>query len=209
MADGVLVMEEEKECTECKKTKLLTEFTKSTKIKSGRRSVCKKCNNITAQKFRKTKKGLITSIYSHQCWTSKRRGHQPPSYSCQELYEFAILSTKFNKLYNEWAFFGYKRSISPSFDRGDDYLGYSFENFNAWMPWKDNRAKAHSDMRSGINNKISKAVISTNILTGVERRFYSMASASRSLGITATRISACCLNKYGYKSVGGYTWKYK
>ena len=28
------------------------------------------------------------------------------------------------------------------------------------------------------------------------------------LGISHSAISACCKNKYGYKSAGGYIWKY-
>lgn len=39
--------------------------------------------------------------------------------------------------------------------------------------------------------------------------FASIKEASKKLNINASNISGCCLNRYGFKTAGGYKWAYK
>lgn len=38
--------------------------------------------------------------------------------------------------------------------------------------------------------------------------YYGSLEASRKTGISAAHIGSCCRNEYGYKTAGGYQWKY-
>ena len=43
----------------------------------------------------------------------------------------------------------------------------------------------------------------------VVTEFYGCVEASQITGISKSRITGCCLGYYGYKTAGGYQWKYK
>lgn len=60
----------------------------------------------------------------------------------------------------------------------------------------------------GKNNPTSKSVL--QIKKGVIVAEYgSIQEAERITGLNHSHISACCRGRYGYKTVGGYQWKYK
>lgn len=200
-------MLQEKKCSTCKEVKPAKAFDKDSSEKYKLKGRCKGCRRKERIAYRRTKKGLISDIYCSQKATSKKREHSPPTYTLEELREFALGSLEFNKLYEDWAASDYDRWMVPSFDRDDDYKGYSFENFNKWMPWKNNRIKGLNDRKKGINNKASKAVMGTHLVTGEATLFYSISEAGRQTGIDFRNISACCLGKA--RSAGGYVWKYK
>lgn len=57
-----------------------------------------KLRNIWRKEYRKTKKGLIEKIYDGQCYTSKTRGHNPPSYTKRELEIWVVNQSLVNKV---------------------------------------------------------------------------------------------------------------
>lgn len=209
MHDGLyfLVMETKKKCSKCGTPKILYYFYKDKSTKDGHTGWCKDCCKKIDLARKRTKEGLVSIMYYNQCRHSERRGHLLPSYTKEELIYFAIDSIEFNNLYSNWVASGYNKMLSPSFDRKDDYKGYSFENFNKWMTWKDNKKKGEVDIRKGINNKNSSTVIAINITTQEEIEYFSISEADRKTGIDFRNISACCIGKR--QSAGGYKWKYK
>ena len=201
-------------CTECKEWKSEKEFPENKKKRSGLKSSCKACNRERARAYRHTKEGLITTIYSNQKQNSKNRVKDcsPPNYTRQELLQKALSSQIFNRLYDEWVVSGYRKELTPSFDRERDDEGYSFNNLNRWMTWKENNQKGNRDIR---NNKLKhgpnpqKAIIGIHIITGEVIEFHSACEAKRQTGINNKNISSCCLNRKRFKSAGGYKWKFK
>lgn len=157
-------------------------------------------------RYRRTLRGKIYNIYDSQIVNSKTRGHEPPSYSKQEFYDWCINSVKFLKLFKRWESSNYKKELSPSIDRKNDYLPYSFKNIHV-CTWKENFDKGHSDRKVGINNKQNKAVLQFDLDGNFIKEFHSLSEASRKLNISAGDICRCCNLKR--KTAGSYKWKYK
>lgn len=153
----------------------------------------------------KTKHDLITRIFYNQKYHSIHRNHHPPTYTKQELLSFALKSDKFNELFKQWKTNGYQKMLTPSFDRKDDYSGYSLENFNKWCTWQENFDRGHYDRKAGINNKQNISVVSINKTTNKLMWFHSMMEANRQTGISQGSISSCCSNKKN--SAGGCYWE--
>lgn len=61
------------------------------------------------------------------------------------------------------------------------------------------------------NNRLdkSKPVIQYSLSGEYLCEYPSVAEAERQTGIRNQQISGCCNNKYGFKTAGGYIWKYK
>ena len=160
-------------------------------------------------KYRKTKRGVVSTIYHSQLSHSKIRGHDPPEYNFNELYEFAISNNSFHELYTNWVKSDYEKMIKPSFDRDDDEKPYSFDNFNCWMSWQENYDKAMKDMRDGklINgHKAQIPVTGIHLITGEKTSFVSMSQAAREVGTRHCHISESCSGIR--KQAGNHIWNY-
>ena len=187
-----------KKCITCNKEKQLSDF-------NYPRNECKKCKNIKNAAYRKTKKGLIASKYSCQIVTSRKRNHDKPDYTVDELQEWALNQDIFHKLFKSWEMSGYEKMLVPSFDRTDDYQGYSLDRLQI-MTWQENKDKGHNDARNGINNKKSKSVIQFSKDGERITEHYSMYRACRVTGIIRENIRACCKGRR--KTAGGFKWSY-
>lgn len=55
---------------------------------------------------------------------------------------------------------------------------------------------------------LSKSVIQYTLNMEVVAIFPSIGEAARQTGVLKTNISACCKGKYGFKSPGGFIWRY-
>jgi len=192
-------------CRKCKKYKDKSNFYKS-KYSRGVLSECIICTKKTQLKNYRSINGLTGKIYRTQKATSKRRGHKLPDYTLIELRKWILIQPNFYKLYNDWIESVYSTNLIPSCDRLDDYKPYTLSNLRL-VTWKINNDKGRNDMRNGINNKNSKAVIQFNKSGDTIKEYYSIAQAKRETGINDTHISLNCLNKR--ISAGGFVWKYK
>ena len=197
-----------KKCLKCGELKSINEFGNHKKNKDKLRCECKVCNNKRAKDYLHTKNGLINLIYLSQKESSKRRSHNSPTYTKQELKDWLFSQELFNKLFNDWKKSGFEKMLSPSVDRKNDYKGYSFDNIQL-MTWNENKNKGHSDILNGINKKTSKAIIGINKKTGKRVEFRSAKEAQRKIGVHQGHISSCCLKIKGYESSGGYKWEFK
>ena len=198
-----------KTCNKCKTTKELSEFFKNKNKKDGYSYHCKSCQKTAVRNYNKTKIGVISQIYSGQKLSSKRRGHNPPTYTKQELSDWLMNDWLFDLLYTNWVNCGYITDIRPSVDRLDDIKGYTFSNIQI-MTWGENRAKGSADMRSGkmiVKSNPQKSVLQYSKNGEFIKVFISVSEAERMTDIAHQGISKCCNNIY--KSTGGFIWKFK
>lgn len=197
-----------RKCSECGHIKDIDEFYFNKNGAGGRLNICKTCHKKKHREYRHSRKGVVAQMLSHQRHSSKARQHEPPLYSLDELRGWVHSQDNWESLYVSWVTSGFLKDLKPSTDRLNDYRGYMLDNMRL-VTWRENIDKMSADRISGANNKISKAVVGTNIDTGEIIEFYSARSAARSIGVAQGGISGCCLNKPKYKTAGGYTWKFK
>ncbi len=155
------------------------------------------------KRWRRSITGVLNKSYSSQVRNSIVRGHKPPTYSLDELTEFAISNPEFHILYNLYKNSGFDTELRPSFDRLNDYEGYSLSNIQI-STWGENRRRIHRDKINGINNKISKEVMQFTKDMSFIMSYYSVGKAYRDTGIL--HIAECASGNR--KSAGGFIWKY-
>ena len=80
------------------------------------------------QKYRKTKKGVLTNMYQHM------KNRHKISFSLKEFQDRFISDKKFIRIYNEWVKSGYDKQFKPSLDRIDNKKEYTQEN-TQMMSW--------------------------------------------------------------------------
>ena len=180
------------------------ETRKSRKI-TFKRNSCKECGKKYLKNYYKTKDGLISKIYGHQVQNSKKRGHNKPAYSKQELKDWLYSKEKFHVIFNNWVNSGYEKELIPSIDRKDDYKGYSFNNIQI-TTWFVNNSKAHNDRKNCINNKGSKSVDKLTLNGDYVCSYKSMSEAYRDTDAKVGHISECCNGNR--KQVKGFKWRY-
>ncbi len=147
--------------------------------------------------YNKTKRGIINRVYNHQKSSSKIRGHNPPDYTFDELYEWVIFQSNFKELYNNWVKNGYQKDFTPSIDRLDESKGYSFNNIQL-VTWKENYMKeAEKNKR-----KVNQYTINGKYV----RTWGSIKEASENLSINHASISCVCYFKN--KTAGGFVWRF-
>ena len=200
-------MKTAKQCTKCKTIKKLSAFNKGNQYIDGLRYYCRLCEKIKSQHYRHSKEGIITSIYGNQRESSRRRGHDMPTYTKKELREWLYSQKKFHILYDNWKRLDYQKMYIPSVDRKEDAIGYTMSNIQL-MTWGENNIKGNIDMRSGklINgSKPQKPVIQLTKYGEFIEEYISIIEADRQTGVNFANISKCCMGKR--KSAGGFIWR--
>ena len=193
-----------KQCTRCNIVKDLSEYYKRNGGKN-KNSYCKSCNSEVSKQYLRTKDGLVSKIYGAQILSSKRRGHNAPTYTKKELKHWLFSQKKFHVLYDNYQRLDYQKDYLPSVDRKDDYIGYTMDNIQL-MTWKENNEKNTRDIKAGINNKLSKGVIQLTKDLEFVSLYYSVHQASRETGISRANIGICCQEKR--RTAGGFVWRY-
>ena len=157
------------------------------------------------KRLARSKKEAITRIYCNQKNNSKRRGHNPPTYSKQDLKDWLYSSEKFHHLFHLWENSNYDPSLRVSIDRVDDSLPYSMGNIQV-STWGENNSKGNCHRKNGTIKSQNKEV--EQVFDGVVvATYHSMSEAERQTGIPNSSISQCCNNKCTH--AGGYEWKFK
>lgn len=196
-----------KKCKKCEQVKSLEDFSKSVGHKDGYANICKACVVLRNQEYWRTPYGRISQIRAVQTVSSKGRGHIKPTYTQNELFDWAI-DNGLLTLHAAWQASGYVQDLSPSADRLDPMQGYSLNNLRL-VTWKENNEKAYADRKSCKHVTKQCQRIEQLSLAGIHVAFYdSIASAARAVGAVRTNINAMCKGRPTIKSVGGYLWRY-
>lgn len=190
-------------CTKCKK--LTNDFSPDRRRKDSLQSQCRKCKREANSRYLKTKEGLLSRIYSQQKKTSKKRGHNLPSYSRKELTNWVFSQKIFDSIYKNWKDSGYCVDLVPSLDRINSYKSYTLDNIQI-VTWEQNRKNYYSDCKNGVYNKQAKKVFQYDLDGNFIKEHYSIKEASRRTKCGFGSISNCCSGRS--KTSGGYIWKW-
>ena len=129
-----------KECNKCHITKSRNEFGIDNTINDGLRRCCKCCKRKSDVAYKRTLNGFIRATLAKQKYSSKKRGHNAPEYTFEELEKYLLTDSNFTNLFKCWELSSYRKELTPSLDRINPYLPYTLNNIQV-MTWRENDAK--------------------------------------------------------------------
>lgn len=157
-------------------------------------------------KYKRSKKGLLGRIYADQRMICRKKDRNLPTYTLEELREWAYSQHKFHTLYDNWKRLDYQKKYRPSCDRIDDTISYTMANIQL-MTWGENEAKARADIKSGKLKQRQKAVKQYTIDGEFLAEYHAILEATRQTNVHRNTIVWVCEGKR--KTAGGFTWRYK
>lgn len=158
----------------------------------------------TREKYRRSPDGLLRRMFARQKASSKQRDHQPPSYSFEELKQWAY-NNGFNRVYTNWKKNNFKKGLTPSIDRLNDNKPYTIDNLYRVCTWLENKKRGENMRRLlAPEGKPVKQIDKSTLK--VITNYKSISWASRKTNIPASNI--CKVLKGKLKSAGGYIWEY-
>lgn len=190
-----------KTCSICSEDLPLEAFDVQSTGRQGRRADCKECR----KRFLRSERGLCKSLLGAQKTKSKKRGHPPPAYTEEQLFQWMLGQPNFQKLYAAWVDSGFTTPLKPSMDRLDDYQPYTLNNIKLTTT-EDNLNRYYTDAIQGINTKTAVAVDQYTLDGVFVASHHSYMAAARSLGqsqIGNIRNVAEGIGKTAY----GYIWR--
>lgn len=138
-------------------------------------------DSITTRNRRRTPQGLVRHVFNNQRLTSRRAGRPEPTYTYKQLEDWFLNHPNFQKLYNAWVASDYDRNLSPSVDRKDNTLGYSFNNIEL-MTWRQNLTNQKTqNMSCEFLTANSKGVSQLDMEGNLIETFKSISNALRSI----------------------------
>ena len=144
-----------------------------------------------------TFKRISSRMYEGQIWSSRKRGHNPPTFTLEELRSWLNIQPNLRALMEEYKASGGKKDLKPSVDRLDDSRGYSLDNIQLGT-WKDNYDNAAIEKR--------KAIIQLSLEGHFIKEWNSAMEIERELGINHSSISLVC--KGTRATAGGFKWEH-
>ena len=151
------------------------------------------------QEFIRTKKGLLSYIYSAQRLSCRRKGWQMPKYSLKELHNKFVNDAKYNYLYQIWVISNYNKWLKPSIDRINPTQHYTLSNIQM-LTWKENNNKGKYE-----NKKLTPVNIYTRNGKLI-KKCKSNKEASAYLKCGYQQIVNCCMGRQ--KTVRNHITKY-
>ena len=145
-------------------------------------------------KYKRTKEGMIKDMYDSQRSNSKARGMHQPTYSVQELIDWAFSQRCFHEIYDNWKAGSYESILRPSFDRLDNLKSYTLDNLRI-VTWGENAQQAHEDQKSGKDMRMNKACAEIDSDGNILHVWHSTRHADRELGFCNGGVSSVCLGK--------------
>lgn len=147
------------------------------------------------EKYRRTKKGILTNIYSHQ------KSRKKVYYSLRELHARFMIEPKFNRLFIEWIKSGWDKQFKPTIDRINYKEPYTMRNVHS-LSWSDNRYKQRMELKDTRAEEVF--MIKGDRIVNV---FSSQRHAVNATGLNQSGISMCLTGIRNY--CGGYKWSYE
>ena len=194
-----------KTCKTCLEIKNYSNFTYSNKYKDNYVSDCKSCVAIRVSKYYKTLRGVMTRIFNGELTSSKDRGHPPPTYTKEELFDWLYLNGIEN-LFNAWEASNYTKNISPSVDRIDSTKPYTLENIRL-VTWKENNDAAYTERKNCKRiTKQCRAIRQLTMEGEFIAEFKSIAHAARETNACRSNVNAVCTGRV--PNANGFKWEH-
>lgn len=146
------------------------------------------------QKFRKTKKGLLTNLYH------KMKSRNRVEFTLQEFHCMFLEDKLFNRLFIEWEKSNYATLKKPSIDRINNKLPYLIKNIHM-VTWAENRFKQSMERRS------RKGAVLQYLNDELIAKYKSQREAVAKTGISQGNISECLNGKR--KHCNGFVFIYE
>ncbi len=112
-------------------------------------------NNSYTKKYEKTKSGFLMRLYrnmqSRVTGVQRKKLHLYAFCSLlsrEEFYKWANDSREFHLLFENWKLNEYKRTLTPSVDRVDSFLGYELSNME-WVTHSENSRRGSLNQHYG------------------------------------------------------------
>lgn len=156
-------------------------------------------SRLITQKYRRTKKGVLTNLYDKMRRRANIKNIDSPNFSLEEFQNRYMSDAKFLRLFEEWEKSKYKKQYKPSIDRINNKKGYLKDNIH-FLSWQENRFKQTMERRSRKGKVLQ-------ILNGkIIKIWSSQREAYKKLKLTQTMLSSALTGKS--KTAYGYVWKY-
>jgi len=172
--------------------------------------VCRECNRLESTRIRRTKDGVVNTMYSHQRGSSKKRNHAMPTYTKQELKDWLFSQEKFHTLYDNWKRLDYQSEYKPSVDRLDERIGYTMANIQL-VSWGENNRNHSIGIELETSSKFTRPIKQYTLEGELIEEFISVAEASRQLYISTGQIIGVCAGTDGKKlryKAKGFQFRY-
>ena len=148
------------------------------------------------QRFRRTRKGILTNIYQHQ------KARMKVEYSLRQLQERFVNDRRFIRLHTEWIKNNCDKQYKPTIDRINSRKNYSLRNIHC-LTWAENRFKQSAlDGKRGIKPAVFQ-IMGNKVI----KRFQSQRHVVKELGISQGNLSSVLNGKRKY--VNGYKFIYE
>ena len=159
---------------------------------------CSKYVLMCCSKYYHSFKGWITVKYHHMKLISKKRGHPPPKFTKKELFSWLIKNYKneIDQLFMDWKDSNYCMDRSPSLDRLNDSIGYSFRNIQL-VDWETNYKKSHIQMYIPVIQKTKNGKI--------VKHYKSISDSAEKTGLNRSCIGRVVSGVR--KTCGGFLWE--
>lgn len=194
---------EEKRCKECEDVKLVSNFYFNRLAKDGRSNTCSECAaNLKKIKYRSLQ-GKAREILKEQKKRSKKKGLPIPSYTIEELWRW-LLQHNYKAMWQKWKDSNYKRALSPSINRLESDIGYSFDNIEL-ITWEEHDEKRELAIKDGKIVRYYGEIHKYSKEGKYIDTYPTMKEASRITGVSHGNISNVCSDRR--KTAGGYIWE--
>jgi hypothetical protein len=159
----------------------------------------KRRDSDSQNRWRRTKRGVLSTIYHSELRRSTLEGWPKPDYDLAYLLERFLDDPAFNALYDAWVAAGHPKMLKPSLDRINASLPYLRTNIQI-MTFEDN-------LRKAVSMEYARTEVVMCDRDGKElRQFSSMTEAADYVGGTVSKIARACRDQ-NYTHCG-YRWKY-
>lgn len=197
-----------KQCAKCLESKSLNNFSASKSNKDGLRGACKACNVKEVQERQKTPRGLIKKIYHNQKMITGKNGRAAPSYTEEELFQWAK-SNGLRELWFAWRDSGYTKDLSPSCDRKNNDISYTLNNLQL-VTWRQNLLnQKNMNIAGTLLHSGTKSVDMHDLMGVYIKTFPSIACAMREVtGKRGTVSNISNVANGTWNTAYGYIWKW-